>query len=181
VDLIRIGDKVVSLSRISNYTEQILLARSQGLSQQDVAKKFNVDRSFVSRLETLGELRKGRSIAVIGFPIANPGEITRLCQELGVELCWVMTNKERWEYAQSRNGIELVNEIMDLANRFRQFDCVILMASNARVRLMAALLDSRTVVPLVLGETPLSSDVAVDVETLRRTILSVTETAPSKK
>ncbi len=181
MDLIRIGDKVVSLSRISNFTEQMLLARSQGLSQQDVAKKFSVDRSFVSRLETLGELRKGRSIAVIGFPIANLKDVKQLCQELGVELCWVMTNEERWQYAQNRNGIELINEIMDLANKFRQFDCVILLASNARVRLMAALLDNRVVVPLVLGETPLNTDVTVDIEALRQTILSVAETPSTKK
>ena len=177
MDLIRIGDKVISLSRIANITEQILLARSQGLSQQDVAKKFSVDRSFVSRLESLGELRKGRSIAVIGFPIANAEAVTQLCQELGVERCWVMTNEQRWQYAQSRNGIELINEIMDLANTYRQFDCVILLASNARVRLMAALLDSRAVVPLVLGETPLTTDVTVDIEALKRTILSVTTTS----
>ncbi len=181
MDLIRIGDKVISLSRISSYTEQILLARSQGLSQHDVAKKFGVDRSFVSRLETLGELRKGRSIAVIGFPIANPDEVRQLCQDLGVELCWVMTNQERWEYAQSRNGIELVNEIMDLANKFRQFDIVILLASNARVRLMTALLDSRTVIPLVLGETPLSTDVTVDLPLLRQTISAVVDSPETKK
>ncbi|PSR28056.1 MAG: transcriptional regulator [Sulfobacillus thermosulfidooxidans] len=181
MDLIRVGDKVISLSRIANVTEQILLARSQGMSQQDVAKKFGVDRSFVSRLETLGELRKGRSIAVIGFPIANPEEVRTLCRELGVELCWVMTNQERWEYAQSRNGIELVNEIMDLANKFRQFDVVILLASNARVRLMAALLDSRTVIPLVLGETPLSTDVVVDIAALKRTILTVIDSPENKK
>lgn len=173
MDLIRIGDKVVSLSRIGGMAEQILLARSQGMSQHDAAKKFGVDRSFVSRLETVGELRKGRSIAVIGFPVENTQEIRDLCQDLGVELCWVMTNQERWQYAQSRNGIELVNEIMDLASRFRQFDTIILLASNARVRLMAALLDSRAVIPVVLGETPLSADVVVDIESLRRTVTAV--------
>ncbi|AUW92873.1 MAG: transcriptional regulator [Sulfobacillus thermosulfidooxidans] len=175
MDLIRIGDKVVSLSRITDMAEQILLARSQGLSQQDVARKFHVDRSFVSRLETVGELRKGRSIAVIGFPVQNTEEIRKTCQDLGVELCWVMTNQERWEYAQSKNGIELINEIMDLASRFRQFDAIILLASNARVRLMAALLDSRAVIPVVLGETPLSADVVVDIDSLRKTILAVSE------
>jgi transcriptional regulator with XRE-family HTH domain len=173
VDLIRVGDKVISLSRIGDIAEQILMARSQGLSQHDVAIKFNVDRSFVSRLETVGELRKGRSVAVIGFPIANTAEVRHLCQTLGVELCWVMTNQERWQYAQSRNGVELVNEIMDLAASFRKFDTIILLASNARVRLMAALLDSRTVIPVVLGDTPLSDDVTVDTESLQRTISAV--------
>ncbi len=173
MDLIRVGEKVISLSRIQDIAEQILLARAGGLSQQEVAVRFNVDRSFVSRLESVGELRKGRSVAVIGFPVANTDEIRALCQTLGVELCWVMTNAERVQYAQSRNGVELVNEIMDIAASFRKYDTIILLASNVRVRLMAALLDSRTVIPVVLGDTPLSDDVDVDPEILRRTISAV--------
>ncbi len=164
--LIRVGEKMISVERLFGLIEDMLRYRALGSSQVDVARKFNVDRSFVSRLETLGEIRKGRSVALIGFPVANTEEVQRLCQNAGVDYCWVMTERERRDFAENLTGVELVNQIMRVAAELRTYDVVILLASNARVRLMEALLDVRTVVPMILGETPLLQDVHVKTDQL---------------
>ena len=75
MDFVRIGDKMVSREKIHEAIDAILARRSKGQSQSEVAADLGVDRTFISRLETLGELRKGGSIALIGFPIANCDEI----------------------------------------------------------------------------------------------------------
>ena len=67
MELVRIGDKVVSVPKIERAVREIIELRSKGISQQEVAEKFNTDRTFVSRLESIGEIRKGKRIAVVGF------------------------------------------------------------------------------------------------------------------
>jgi DNA-binding transcriptional regulator LsrR (DeoR family) len=173
MQVMRIGDKVISLGRIHLMVEQAMALRAQGLSQSEVAHRLGVDRSLVSRLESLGEIRKGHAIAVIGFPVANRPAIEAVCQELGVEFVWLMTDRERRAFAESLSGAALIDQILKIAARVRQFDAVVLMASNERIRLMQALLNPGQVVPLVLGETPLEQDVTVDVEALRHAILAV--------
>ncbi len=173
MDLVRIGEKLISLEKIHNMVADIFEARSRGLSQADVSTQFGLDRAFVSRLETLGEVRRGRSIALVGFPVANKEAVYELCQKLSVDFVWLMTDQERRAYAESRTGVELVNEIFQLAHQVRSFDAVILMASNARVRLLTALLDVHAVIPVILGETPLNRDVAVNVEVLESIIKEV--------
>jgi transcriptional regulator len=69
VDLIRIGEKIISRRRIDQYVSRMLELRAKGLSQAEVAGRLGVDRTLVSRLESLGEVRKGKRIAVVGFPI----------------------------------------------------------------------------------------------------------------
>jgi hypothetical protein len=153
--------------------QEIVEARSRGLSQADTSAQFGLDRAFVSRLETLGEVRRGRSVAVVGFPVANKERLTALCDRMGVDFTWLMTDRERREFAQSRTGVELVNEIFRLAQQVRSHDVVVLMASNARVRLLTALLDVHAVIPVILGETPLNRDVAVDADVLESIIKEV--------
>ena len=77
MDLIRIGDKLISLSRIETIIQEMLDLRQQGISHAEVAKRYNTDRTFLSRLESLGEIRKGRTIAIVGFPIKNIDEIKK--------------------------------------------------------------------------------------------------------
>lgn len=173
MDLIRIGDKLISLQKIHTMVAEIFEARSKGLSQAEVSTQFGLDRTFVSRLETLGEVRRGRSIAVIGMPVANQEALYALCHTLSVDFVWLMSDEERRNFAESRNGVELVNEIFRLAQKVRSYDTVVLMASNARVRLLTALLGVHAVIPLILGETPLNRDVVVDVNVLESIIKEV--------
>lgn len=72
-DLVRIGDKVIDRARLHRLIDQALDLRAGGASQQEVADRLGTDRTFVSRLETLGELRRGRRIGLVGFPVANKG------------------------------------------------------------------------------------------------------------
>ena len=124
-DLFRIGEKLISTEKLHRIIEQILEQRSRGLSQQDVAGRFGVDRTFVSRLEGLGAVRKGSSLAVIGFPVKNKDEILALLTELGVDFSLIMTDDERWRFVQEKSGIELFNEIMSLVAKARTFDVVV--------------------------------------------------------
>ena len=70
MDLIRVGDKLISMPKIANSIEEMLNLRRQGHSQAEVAKKFGIDRTFVSRLENLGEIRKD-GILYIRKPESN--------------------------------------------------------------------------------------------------------------
>lgn len=167
----RIGDKLISMEKLNRLMEQIITLRSQGISQQEVAERCGVDRSFVSRLESLGAVRKGASIAVVGFPIKNKEEIYSLLDELGVDFRLIMTNDERWRFVKEKSGLELLNEIMSLVAKVRTYDVVILIGSRQRIKWCAALLD-KEVLGINLGESPLNEDKYVDPEQLRKLIIS---------
>ncbi|MGE5396567.1 MAG: hypothetical protein ACM3MK_03400 [Chitinophagales bacterium] len=165
----RIQEKVVSLDKIMVRVSRVLELRAQGLSQQEVAERLSIDRTFVSRLETLGELRKGRSIGVIGFPISNKAELESLLNQEGVDFIFLMTEEERNSWVASRNGAEVINELMDLIARVRAFDVVVLLASDLRLKLMKALLD-KEVITIEIGESPLKEDRRVDTAELLKII-----------
>ena len=84
-DFFRIGDKLLNRTKLDGIVDRIFDLRISGLSQQEVAQRVGCDRTFISRLESLAEIRKGGSLAVIGFPLGNTEELEHLCQELGVE------------------------------------------------------------------------------------------------
>jgi transcriptional regulator with XRE-family HTH domain len=144
-DFIRVGEKLISLEKINRAIAQMLTLRSRGCSQQEVADRFGVDRSFVSRLERLGAVRKGDRIAVIAFPIANKEEINGLLKDLGVDYILVMTNEERWRF---------------------------IAGSRQRIQWAAALLE-KDVIGIDLGESPLTCDQHLDPQKLRQLISAV--------
>jgi len=171
LEFVRIGDKVISRQKIDDAIDQILALREKGLSQSDVAEKLGVDRTFVSRLETLGEIRKGGSMALIGFPLANPAEIERVAREEGVEFTLLMTDEERWSFVKEKSGIELLNTLMQIIAAVRRFEKVILIGSDKRLEIMRGLLDKKTeVASLVIGTSPISGDVYLNPESVREVI-----------
>jgi transcriptional regulator len=172
VDLIRIGDKLISLSRIENIVQEMLDLRQQGVSQAEVAKKFSTDRTFLSRLEGLGEVRKGRTIALVGFPIKNTEELKQIAHQEGVDFSLLMTDRERWDFVYEKSGIELLNEVMSLIYKVRQYDVVIILGSDQRLRLFKALLD-KEVVSIDIGKSPITQDVYMDPENLRNVIKTI--------
>jgi len=174
MDFVRIGDKVLSISRIERAIREIIELRCKGLSQQEVAEKFKIDRSFISRLESLGEIRKGRRIAVIGFPIKNIEEIRQVMNEEGIDFSILMTDRERWDFIEKRSGIQLFNEVMDLIVKVRSYDIVIVIGSGSRIKLIEALLDNQ-VIPINIGKSPISEDKYVDPQFLKEIIRSVKE------
>jgi len=171
VDFIRIGEKVISLQKIDDEIRNILIERSKGLSQAEVAAKTGIDRTFISRLEGIGEIRKGGAIAVIGFPIANCDEIKRVALEEGVEFTFVMTDAERWSFVRERSGNDLLNEIMRLLSRARDCQKVILIGSDKRLAIMKGLFDRGTeIATIVIGRSPMTGDVYLNPDALRDVI-----------
>lgn len=165
MDMYRIGDKLVDKTRLYRKIDQILAARAAGRSQQEVADRLGVDRSFISRLETIGEVRKGRRTAVIGFPIANKDEVEQLCRAKGVEYILLMTDEERWAYVKDKGGHELLNEIMQLISEIGEFDTVVVIGSDMRIRMAESLLTGQ-VIGIELGSSPIEGDRVVDLDQL---------------
>lgn len=175
MDFVRIGDKLISITKLQSTIEKILDLRCKGLSQQEVADLMKIHRSFISRLESLGEVHKGKRIAVIGFPIENKEEINKIIKEEGVEFSLLLTEEERWEFLESKSGVELFNSIMDLITKVRSHDVVIIMGSDKRIKIIQALLD-KEVVPIEIGKSPLQDDKYVNPRMLRRILRKIKET-----
>jgi transcriptional regulator with XRE-family HTH domain len=169
VQLIRIGDKVINRDRIFQVITRMLELRASGLSQQEVAEKLEIDRTLISRLETIGEVRKGKKIALVGFPIANRAELKAIAEAEGLDFILVMSEEERLEFARSKNGADLLNQVMALIARARECDAVIFMGSDQRLRMVEALVGPN-VIGIEIGSSPLQEDKYVDPEMVRNLI-----------
>lgn len=161
MELIRLGEKVISRKRINQMINDMLVLRRKGLSQTEVAARLGVDRTLVCRLENLGEIRKGRRWAAFGFPILNKEEIRDVLEREGVEFIFLMSEDERWEFVRQKSGVDLVNSIMDLIARAHSFDQVLVIGSNQRIKVIEAVL-AKEVVGFEIGESPIQEDRYVD-------------------
>lgn len=170
MDFIRIGDKVVSRIKINKKVDEIIKLRAMGLSQSDVGEKMGIERTFISRLEGIGEIRKGQSIAAVGFPIKNKQEVEKVLKEYGVEYSLLMSEDERNEFVNQRNGQEFVNIMMDLINKFRDFDTVIVMASDNRNKIIKGMMDNQ-IIEIDIGKSPLKEDVNVNLDLLTEILM----------
>jgi transcriptional regulator with XRE-family HTH domain len=168
-NIMRIGEKLVSVDRARRLLERVLNLRAQGLSQQEVARRLSLDRSFISRLEAISEVRKGKRVAVIGFPVENKDELTGICQELGLDFFLLMTNRERWELVEGKQALDFLNEVLELITRLREYEILVMATSERWYRLAEALLDCQ-ILYVNLGPTPVSEDMQVDPERFRNLI-----------
>ncbi|MCL6450846.1 MAG: hypothetical protein K6T75_06100 [Acetobacteraceae bacterium] len=167
----RIGEKVVDRRKIERVIDRILELRQAGVSQQDVARRLRLDRTLVCRLEKVGEVRRGKRIAVVGFPLENVEELEAVCREEGVEFTLLMTDRQRWDFVQQRSGIELFNQVMEIIAKARQCDVAILIGSDRRVRFMEGLQDrDKETVGIEIGASPIKGDVYFSPERLRAII-----------
>ena len=154
---IRIGDKLINRNKIHKQIDAMLDLRMQGFSQQEVAKAYATDRAFVSRVESLGEIRKGGRVALVAFPISNKEEILTLAAQEGIEFSVVFNDKERWAFLRDKNGVQLFNEVMTIIAKLRESDIVIVAASNLRINLAEAIIDKH-VIGITIGESPMEED-----------------------
>jgi len=173
MDIMRIGSKLISRSRIDRRIDEAFAMRAAGKSQQETADALGVDRTFISRLEALGEIRKGGRIALVGFPVENKQELERIAGRYGVEFTLLFTDRERREFAESRSGADLVNEIMALAARLRSFDTVVFLGSDMRIRMVESMIGRERVIGVLLGRSPLKNDVRVDPESIAHILESL--------
>lgn len=167
--LLRIGDKIINPQKIHKVIDDALEMRGRGLSQQDVANRVGIDRTVISRLETVGEVRKGGRVALIGFPIKNCAEIAAMARQEGVDYCLILSERERWEFVESKSGVELFNTIMEIVSILRAYDIVIIIGSNMRIKLVETLLD-KDVIGVQIGESPINEDKYVKPEAIRTII-----------
>lgn len=154
MQFIRIGEKVISKEKLNRELNKILELRAKGVTQEGVARKLGIERTFVSRLESLGEIRRGQKIALIGFPIQNKEELTRLAEELGIEYVLLFTQKERFEFIKRKGKSELFNEIMEIIVNLADFDLIIFMGSDMRVPIVEKIF-SVQVIGIVIGHSPI--------------------------
>jgi len=166
MEIVRIGDKLVSKAKIYRRVERILDLRTSGMSQQDVAQQEGIDRTFISRLEGLGELRKGGRLALIGFPVENKEEILSIAHREGVEFVLLFNDKERWEIVSDPTGPELFNLIMEWVAQIKEYDAVVFIGSDMRIRLAEAVLGQEVVVGMSLGQSPIRGDRYVDPQVM---------------
>ena len=131
--LYRIGDKVVSEDKLHDAITAILEARESGVTQEDVARAQGVQRSFVSFLETLGEVRRGDKVALVGFPIANAEEVKDLAETHSLDFVLVLSQDER-ESIESGDATRVFNQLLETIAALKDYDTLVLIASDWRIR-----------------------------------------------
>ncbi|MDF1542935.1 MAG: hypothetical protein RQ731_05905 [Anaerosomatales bacterium] len=167
----RIGEKVVSQEKLFDSLVEILTDREAGATQEEVARSHGVQRSFISFLESLGEVRRGARIALVGFPVANAEEVRALAAEHGVDFVLVFNQAER-EDIEGASGGEVFNRLLETLATLRDYDVIILAASDWRIELIERIL-GKEVVGIPLGHTPLRADVTVDLAELEQILTGV--------
>lgn len=171
VRFFRIGDKVVSQEKLFDSLVDILSDREAGATQEEVARTHGVQRSFVSFLESLGEVRRGARIALVGFPVAEAEKVRALAEQHGVDFVLVFNQAER-ESIEGASGGEVFNRLLETLATMRDYDVIILLASDWRIELIERIL-GKEVIGIPLGHSPLREDVSVDIDELARVIENV--------
>ncbi|MGI6308447.1 MAG: helix-turn-helix domain-containing protein [Dethiobacteria bacterium] len=172
-ELMRIGEKIISMPKIEESVRKILQLRSTGLSQQEVANLLGLDRTFISRLESIGEIRKGKKIAVFGFPIKNKDEIKKISAALGVDFIYVVNEEERWNLVQDKSALDFFNEAMELIAKLQAYDLVVLISSRRWLKIAEAFF-SNEIVFIELGPSPIKEDCLLNPDMFREIISKVT-------
>jgi transcriptional regulator with XRE-family HTH domain len=165
MEFIRIGEKLINVSKIDKLVRRILTLRGKGLSQQEVAVKLQLDRTFISRLETMGSVRKGGRIGLMAFPVSNKDELATVADRYGIEQRLILSDKERWQLVEEKSGIDFFHQVMAVIEQFRQCDVVLVFCSEKWNRLAEALLNSE-VLTVEIGATPIKGDIYVNPQEL---------------
>jgi hypothetical protein len=177
VKLYRVGDKVISEDKLHDAIAAILDDRAAGATQEDVAKNHGVQRSFVSFLETLGEVRRGNRVALVAFPVANADAVKAVAAGHALDFVLVLSQEER-EAVESGDAAHIFNSLLETIATLRDFDTLVLLASDWRIATMEKILGTE-VVGIPLGASPLREAVTVDVEQLDTILTGVLAARPT--
>lgn len=167
----RIGDKVVSRERLLEAIDAILEDRQAGATQEEAARHAEVQRSFVSFLETLGEVRRGARVALVAFPVANCEEVRAVADRHAVDFSLVVSQAER-ESIEHGDASAVFNRLLETLAVLRDFDTVVLLASDLRISTIEKILGGE-IVGMPIGQSPLREDVTVDIEELDDVLAAV--------
>jgi hypothetical protein len=168
----RVGEKVISRDKLVDMVSEILAERETGATQEEAARHHGVQRTFVSFLETLGEVRRGKRVAIVGFPVANVAEVKAVADEHAVEYTLVFSQAER-EQLEAAPADRMFNLVLETLAKLTDFDVIIILASDWRVELVEKIL-GREVIGVNLGRSPLRHDVPVDVVALDALLAGIT-------
>lgn len=160
--IFRIGDKMISLDKTVRMVERAMELREQGFSQHEVASRLQLDRSFISRMESVGEIRKGNRVAIIGFPIINTAEVQTVCDSFGVDYSMILSNQQRWDMVRDQTALDFFNRMLEMITRLRDFDTLIMITSEKWYHVAEALLNIQ-IIHINLGPTPISEDCSVNL------------------
>jgi hypothetical protein len=176
VRLFRVGNKVVSLGKITDAVTAILEDRERGATQEEAARTHGVQRSFVSFIESLGEVRRGGRVALVGFPVANTAEVRALAEKHAVDFVLVVSQNER-EYIENGPAADIFNQLLETIAVLKEYDVLVLLASDWRIKTMEKIL-GKEVVGMPLGQSPIREDVVVDVTELDAVLAAVESARP---
>ena len=168
----RIGEKVISEEKLKKEISKILKLRAEGLTQEEVARKLGVERTFVSRLESLGEIRRGEKIALVGFPVKNKEEIISLSEKYGIDYTLILTEQERNDFIKVRDKSKLFNDTLDIITDLLDFDVIVFLGSDKRVDFAEKLFHIQ-VIGIEIGKSPITEDKYVDPKIIENVLKEV--------
>ena len=169
--LYRIGDKVVSRDKLLDALDELLMDRESGATQEEAARHAGVQRSFVSFVETLGEVRRGPRVALVAFPVSNCAEVRALAEKHALDFVLVVSQSDR-ESIESGDAKSIFNQLLETLATLRDFDTVVLVASDWRVATIERILGAE-IVGIPLGQSPITEDVEVNIEELDQVLRAV--------
>lgn len=170
----RIGGKLISEEKLFTGIEGIMDDREAGATQSEAAELHHVQRSFVSFLETLGEVRRGSRVAIVAFPVSNAEEIEELAERYSIDMVLALSQETRERIEGGTSAASVFNALMATMEELAQFDAIIVCASDLRIA-SAKRIFGPSVFSIELGASPLRSDVEVDLTQLEELICSLLE------
>lgn len=144
---IKIGDKIISLDRASDLIDRIFDMRSNGSTQEEVAKTLGVERSFISHLEGIGEIRKSKEIAFIGSGVKDPAAVKQIVHGLNFEHVFI-----------NNDGRALIGEALAVLSKLKEIDFIIFLGPETEHKLLESVLDKK-----IIGISPEKESVLGDV------------------
>lgn len=139
MELVRIGEKVINRERLYTLVDKIIMLRSNGATQQDVADTLDLERPFVSNLERLGEVRIGQKVALVGFSVSNKQEIKGVAKEHGIDSVYlyngeILTNLLTRTKKVDERGV--LQRVLATLAKLRDFDLLLFLGLESDAALL---------------------------------------------
>ncbi len=131
---IKIGDKIISMERASSLIDKIFDLRSNGSTQEEVAKMLGVERSFISHLEGIGEIRRSKEIALIGSTLTDVSRVEDTAARLGIEHVFL-----------NRDGTARIEDALQVLALLKNIDFIIFLGPTKEHKLLEAVLDKKII------------------------------------
>lgn len=131
---IKIGDKIISLDRASDLIDRIFDMRSNGSTQEEVAKTLGVERSFISHLEGIGEIRKSKEIAFIGSGVKDEAAVEKTVHDLNFEHVFI-----------NGDGRAEIGEALAVLTILKDIDFIIFLGPDSEHKLLESVLDKKII------------------------------------